>query len=94
MLPSLRLFVFGGKAWTGPGDGRAICESTGRGYAFSGETKRDSAKEGGRPAAPPGPRERPPPWLREAQRRPRARRRLRRTCPPFFFWKANQGGKV
>ena len=30
-------------------------------YAFIGETKRDSAKEGGRPTAPPGPVERPPP---------------------------------
>jgi len=30
-------------------------------YVFIVETKRDSAKEGGRPAAPPGPVERPPP---------------------------------
>jgi hypothetical protein len=32
--PSLWVFVFGGKAWTGHGDGGAICESTGRDLCF------------------------------------------------------------
>jgi len=54
-LPSLFIFVFGIKAWFGRGGDDAIRESTGRGSAFIGETKRDSAMRGGRPAAQPDP---------------------------------------
>jgi hypothetical protein len=38
-LPSLLIFAFEGKTWTGHGDGAAICESTGGIPVFIGETR-------------------------------------------------------
>jgi hypothetical protein len=50
-LPSLLIFAFEGKTWTGHGDGDANCESTGRDFNFHRLNQRGSAKRGGRPAA-------------------------------------------
>ena len=64
-------------------------------HVSSGATKGGSAKEGGRPPAPPGHLERPPP--------PDFAKRTAVLVPcqdfavldsPFFFRKGNQGGKA
>jgi len=50
-----------GKLGLGTGMAMRFAKAPAGIYAFIFETKRDSAKEGGRPAAPPRPMERPPP---------------------------------
>ncbi|MBP1715925.1 MAG: hypothetical protein H6Q42_4128 [Deltaproteobacteria bacterium] len=58
-LAPLSIYVFWVRVWTGGGDGDAIRESTGRDLRFHLRNPRVSARGGGRPAAPPGPMERP-----------------------------------
>jgi hypothetical protein len=50
-----------GKLGLGTGTAGRFAKAPAGINVFIGETKRDSAKEGGRPTAPPGPMERPPP---------------------------------
>ena len=91
---SLLIFSFEGKTWTGPGDGDAICESTGRGFSFHRRNQRVSAKRGGGPAAPPLSMEKSPPrGFAKRGAVPVPLRGLRSIRSHFVFLKVNQGGK-
>ena len=55
--PSLLIFAFEGKTWTGHGDGGAICESTAGILPFIGETKGVPQREAEGLRPPPDPLE-------------------------------------
>ena len=89
LLGSLFGFVFEGKAWTGHGDGDAICESTGRDLRFHRRNQKGfrkgrrkacgSATSHGMTIAL---------WFREARRRPRVPAGISKNMIPLCFLKS------